>query len=30
MPAMMNLYYPMEIIITPEATYMLMSDNSDT
>jgi hypothetical protein len=30
MPAMMNLYYPMEIIITPEATFILMSDNSDT
>src|SRR4051812_13780103 len=29
MPAMMNLYNPMEIIITPEITYILMSHNSD-
>jgi len=29
MPAMMNLYNPMEIIITPETTYILMSHNSD-
>ena len=29
MPAMMNLYNPMEIIITPEMTYILMSHNND-
>jgi hypothetical protein len=29
MPAMMNLYNPMEIIITPETTYILMSHNND-
>jgi len=29
MPAMMNLYNPMEIVITPEITYILMSHNSD-
>ena len=29
MPAMMNLYNPMEVIITPEITYVLMSHNSD-
>jgi hypothetical protein len=29
MPAMMNLYNPMEIIITPEITYILMSHNND-
>jgi len=30
MPAMMNLYNPMEIIITPEITYILLSHNSDS
>jgi hypothetical protein len=29
MPAMMNLYNPMEIVITLEATYILMSHNTD-
>ena len=29
MPAMMNVYNPLEIIITPETTYMLMSHNND-
>jgi hypothetical protein len=29
MPAMMNLYNPMEIIVTPETTYILMSHNND-
>jgi hypothetical protein len=29
MPAMMNLYNPMEIIVTPETTYVLMSHNND-
>ncbi|HEY2229827.1 MAG TPA: hypothetical protein VGI22_19220 [Xanthobacteraceae bacterium] len=29
MPAMMNLYNPMEIIIKPETTYILMSHNND-
>jgi hypothetical protein len=29
MPAMMNLYNPMEIVITPETTYILMSHNND-
>jgi hypothetical protein len=29
MPAMMNLYNPMEIIISPETTYILMSHNND-
>ena len=29
MPAMMNLYNPMEIIITPETIYILMSHNND-
>jgi hypothetical protein len=29
MPAMMNLYNPMEIIITPDTTYILMSHNND-
>jgi hypothetical protein len=29
MPAMMNLYNPMEIIIRPETTYILMSHNND-
>jgi hypothetical protein len=29
MPALMNLYNPMEIIITPETTYILMSHNND-
>ena len=29
MPAMMNFYNPMEIIITPEITYILMTHNSD-
>ena len=29
MPAMMNLYNPMEIIITPGTTYILMSHNND-
>src|ERR1019366_9507718 len=29
MPAMMKLYNPMEIIITPETTYILMSHNYD-
>jgi hypothetical protein len=30
MPALMNLYNPMEMIITPETTYILMSHNNDT
>src|SRR5438445_13172494 len=29
MPAMMNLYNPMELIITPETTAILMSNNND-
>ena len=29
MPAMMNLYNPMEIVVTPETTYILMSHNND-
>ncbi len=29
MPAMMNLYNPMEIVITPATTYVLMSHNND-
>jgi hypothetical protein len=29
MPAMMNLYNPMEIIIKPEETWILMSHNND-
>ena len=29
MPAIMNLYAPMEIIVTPETTYILMSHNND-
>ena len=29
MPAMMNLYNPMEIIVTPDTTYILMSHNND-
>ena len=29
MPAMMNVYNPMEVIITPETTYILMSHNND-
>ena len=29
MPAMINLYNPMEIIIMPEITYILMTHNSD-
>ena len=29
MPAMMNMYNPMEIIITPETTYLLTSHNND-
>ena len=29
MPAMMNLYNPMEIVITPGTTYILMSHNND-
>jgi hypothetical protein len=29
MPAMMNLYNPMEIVITPAETYVLMSHNND-
>jgi hypothetical protein len=29
MPAMMNLYNPMEIVITPDTTYILMSHNND-
>jgi hypothetical protein len=29
MPAMMNLYNPMEIVITPTTTYILMSHNND-
>ena len=26
---MMNLYNPMEIIVTPDTTYILMSHNND-
>ena len=29
MPAMMNLYNPMEIVVTPDTTYILMSHNND-
>ena len=29
MPALMNLYNPMEIVVTPETTYILMSHNND-
>jgi hypothetical protein len=29
MPAMMNVYNPMEVIIKPETTYILMSHNND-
>jgi hypothetical protein len=29
MPAMMNLYNPMEIVVTPQTTYILMSHNND-
>ena len=29
MPAMMNLYNPMEIVVTPATTYVLMSHNND-
>jgi len=29
MPALMNVYNPMEIIITPETTYILSSHNND-
>ncbi len=29
MPAMMNLYNPMEMIVTPQTTYILMSHNND-
>jgi hypothetical protein len=29
MPAMMNVYNPMEIIVTPETTYILTSHNND-
>jgi hypothetical protein len=29
MPAMMNVYNPLEIIITPETTYILTSHNND-
>ena len=29
MPAMMNLHNPMEIVVTPETTYVLMSHNND-
>ncbi len=30
MPAMMNLYNPMEVIITPETTYILISHDNDS
>ncbi len=30
MPAMMNLYNPMEMIITPETTYILISHDNDS
>ena len=30
MPAMMNLYDPMEIIVTPDTTYILISHNNDS
>ena len=29
MPAMMNVYNPIELVITPETTYMLTSHNND-
>ena len=29
MPALMNVYNPMEIVITPETTYLLTSHNND-
>src|SRR5262249_34868610 len=29
MPALMNIYNPIEIIITPETTYLLSSHNND-
>jgi hypothetical protein len=29
MPALMNLYNPMEMVITPEATYLITSHNND-
>src|SRR5258707_11018275 len=29
MPAIMTFYNPMEIIVTPETTYILMSHNND-
>ena len=30
MPAMMTLYQPMEIIVTPDVTYMLIDDGNDS
>ncbi len=30
MPAMMNLYNPMEVIVTPETTYILISHDNDS
>src|SRR5262249_32034652 len=30
MPAMMSLYDPMEMIVTPETTYILISHNDDS
>jgi hypothetical protein len=30
MPAMMNLYEPMEIVVTPETTYILISHTDDS